>query len=871
MRAFIRGKKVAASLLACLVFVVGSPDSKAQTMDIPFDPAIDVQLFDYAIGPKSFLTVVNGEVTSEKQFNADFLVTFLTDPFTIFNVETTDDEIIDTRANVVEQLVAGQITGSYGVFNRFHIGISIPIIFSMSGDGLGDVMNARSVPGDDLQATGLGDIRLEVKMKAWEKEQLKVAWTGSISAPTSFGAGGSDYLGDNLPSLRGVGALQWTDPQNRFTAGANLGVIFRKPRDIYSSTVGQQITYALAGAYFVNDRFNVIAETFGRSGFNLDLDESPLEVVGGLRIRATDAISVLAGGGAGVRKGIGSPGLRMFAAVGYAPDFRDSDGDGINNQDDKCPLVAEDKDNYEDLDGCPDLDNDGDRRPDTEDKCPMKTEDLDGFEDDDGCPEPDNDMDGFLDGKDRCPQDKEDGAAPFDKDGCPANKRDSDDDGLMDSEDKCPEDPEDTDDFEDWDGCPEEDNDMDGIIDEDDKCPVCVEDSDGFEDDDGCPEIDNDRDGILDNKDQCPTEAEVINGVDDFDGCPDSGGNQVAALDGNRIAVTGDIKFSGRGKLRSTQIVDQVAAVMLSRPEVATWRVVVAMAKGRNEVKAKEKAQARADTLKGHLMSRGVPGTAIEAVGTAADAALTAFVVLSRIESGDAEAMCPPNARVKPRQPGTEAAMPDPSDVKVATDTDGDGVMDASDVCADRPGPVENRGCPDTDIDEDGVVDRMDNCPDEKGTAKNQGCKKKQLVVLTQNKIEILDKVYFKTNKAKIQRRSNRLLNNVASVLNAHPEIKKINVEGHTDAQGDDASNKDLSQRRAQAVVDYLVKKGVDVSRLEAMGFGEEKPIDSNDTKDGRAANRRVEFNIADMGGPIETPVEETPVPTPPPSTTPTP
>jgi len=832
-------------------------------MDIPFDPAIDVQLFDYAIGPKSFMTVVNGEVTHLKQFNADFFLTFLTDPFTIFDVETSEDEIIGTRATVVEALVAGQITGSYGLFDKFQIGMSIPLIFSMSGDGLGDVANARSVPGDSLQATGLGDIRFEAKMKAWEQDQLKFAWTGALTIPTSFGAGGSDYLGDNLPSVRGVGALQWTDPDNRFTAGVNLGLIFRKPRDIYSSTVGQQVTYALAGAYHVNDRFNVIAETFGRSGFNLDLDESPLEVVAGLRIRATDAISVLAGGGAGVRKGIGSPGLRMFVAVGYAPDFRDSDGDGINNQDDKCPLLAEDMDGFEDTDGCPDLDNDGDRRPDIDDLCPNEAEDLDGFEDDDGCPEPDNDMDGFLDAQDRCPEHKEDGLPPFDKDGCPASRRDSDDDGLMDDVDKCPEEPEDFDGFEDWDGCPEEDNDMDGILDEDDKCPVCVEDSDGFEDDDGCPEIDNDRDGIVDNVDQCPLEAETINGIDDFDGCPDSGGKQLAQLDGNRITVDGNIKFSRRGKLRSPKIVDQIAAVMLSRREVAKWRIVVAVAKGRDEAKAKEKAQGQADTLKGHLMNRGVSGTMIEAVGTAADSGLMAFVVLERIDASDPEAMCPESARVKPRQPGTEVSIPGPSDIKVATDTDGDGVMDSADVCADRPGPVENRGCPDTDNDGDGVVDRLDNCPDEKGTVKNHGCKRKQLVVITRTRLEILDKVYFKRAKAKIQRRSNRLLNNVAAVLAAHPEIKKIRVEGHTDNEGDDAANKALSQNRAQAVVDYLIKRGIASSRLEAAGFGEENPIESNDTKEGRASNRRVEFNIADSA-PVTTPIPKPVVDVPP-------
>ena len=159
-------------------------------------------------------------------------------------------------------------------------------------------------------------------------------------------------------------------------------------------------------------------------------------------------------------------------------------------------------------------------------------------------------------------------------------------------------------------------------------------------------------------------------------------------------------------------------------------------------------------------------------------------------------------------------------------------------------GPPENHGCPDTDRDGDGVVDRLDNCPDEEGVPENHGCKKKQLVVLTTEQLKILDKVYFRTGKAALQRRSRPLLDNIAAVLQAHPEIKKIRIEGHTDDKGDADKNKTLSQKRAEAVVEYLVKKGVDADRLEPVGFGEEKPIEDNSTRKGRAANRRVEFNL---------------------------
>jgi outer membrane protein OmpA-like peptidoglycan-associated protein len=182
-------------------------------------------------------------------------------------------------------------------------------------------------------------------------------------------------------------------------------------------------------------------------------------------------------------------------------------------------------------------------------------------------------------------------------------------------------------------------------------------------------------------------------------------------------------------------------------------------------------------------------------------------------------------------------------------DNDGDGVTDAADGCPTERGPAENRGCADTDRDADGIVDRVDNCPDEAGTEANHGCKTKQLVVLTQTQLKILDKVYFKTNKAVLDRRSNRLLDNVASVLMNHPEIQQIRIEGHTDDRGPDEHNKQLSQERAESVASYLANKGVAPERMDAVGFGEEQPIATNTKESGRAQNRRVEFNIVDRPG----------------------
>ena len=110
--------------------------------------------------------------------------------------------------------------------------------------------------------------------------------------------------------------------------------------------------------------------------------------------------------------------------------------------------------------------------------------------------------------------------------------------------------------------------------------------------------------------------------------------------------------------------------------------------------------------------------------------------------------------------------------------------------------------------------------------------------------LQILEKIYFKTNSHIIDERSHDLLDEVAEVIDYHRRIELVHIEGHTDAQGNDEYNKKLSQERADEVMKYLTEWGLDSERLDATGFGEEKPIDTNDTPDGRAKNRRVVFRI---------------------------
>ncbi|HEU0034660.1 MAG TPA: OmpA family protein [Kofleriaceae bacterium] len=136
------------------------------------------------------------------------------------------------------------------------------------------------------------------------------------------------------------------------------------------------------------------------------------------------------------------------------PPDNDPDKDGIVGDADKCPTEAEDKDSFQDDDGCPDPDNDGDGVADASDKCPMEPEDKDSFQDDDGCPDPDNDADGIPDAADKCPTEAEDKDSFQDDDGCP--DPDNDNDGVLDPQDKCPDQPETKNGYQDEDGCADE-------------------------------------------------------------------------------------------------------------------------------------------------------------------------------------------------------------------------------------------------------------------------------------------------------------------------------------------------------------------------------------------------------------------------------
>ena len=262
-----------------------------------------------------------------------------------------------------------------------------------------------------------------------------------------------------------------------------------------------------------------------------------------------------------------SAGLQLSFGADTGP--KDRDGDGIVDADDKCPDVAEDKDGFEDADGCPDTDNDKDNILDADDKCP----DVAGIPEKQGCPNDDNDADGILNDVDKCPDEAED------KDG-----------------------------FEDADGCPDPDNDLDGVPDASDKCPLEAEDKDGFEDEDGCPDTDNDGDAILDVNDKCPNEA----APGTPDGCP-----KLVRVEGDQIKILEKVYFATDKDTildKSFPVLQEVAQVIVGKKGIHV-RV-----EGHTDNKGKSKhnmdlSQRRAESVKKFLVEHGIEADRLEAQG----------------------------------------------------------------------------------------------------------------------------------------------------------------------------------------------------------------------------------------------------------------
>lgn len=195
---------------------------------------------------------------------------------------------------------------------------------------------------------------------------------------------------------------------------------------------------------------------------------------------------------------------------------------------------------------------------------------------------------------------------------------------------------------------------------------------------------------------------------------------------------------------------------------------------------------------------------------------------------------------------------PYPDDGCPDLDRDDDGIPDARDQCPDDPedrdGIEDEDGCPEDDADGDGILDKDDACPTVKGVEnkdpKKHGCPpERKKIIVDENEIQLLEPIQFGFDSANILPVSFPILDEVVDLMQERPSIK-LGIYGHTDNEGAAWYNKNLSGKRAAAVVQYISSKGISRARMESAGFGEEKPVADNNSEEGRAKNRRVEFKI---------------------------
>jgi large repetitive protein len=286
-----------------------------------------------------------------------------------------------------------------------------------------------------------------------------------------------------------------------------------------------------------------------------------------LRVSADVTAEVMIGAGLG---GARADDLRIATGIVWAPQpvgmaapgRNDRDGDGIPDGIDACPEDPEDKDGYQDDDGCPDLDNDGDGIPDADDACPDEPEDKDGYQDEDGCPE-----------------------------------RDNDGDGIPDVADRCPNEPEDRDGFEDDDGCPDPDNDGDGFADDVDRCPNDPETVNGFEDDDGCPD------------------ARIATGPEERPDRIDLKGAPVTfARDGKLTPAARQLLGQAAAIIKARKLTIRIE-VHVPLGTRATGAAAIRAQRQRD----KQLAQRRATAIRDLLIAEGVPAAQLQAVGLGSD------------------------------------------------------------------------------------------------------------------------------------------------------------------------------------------------------------------------------------------------------------
>jgi OmpA-OmpF porin, OOP family len=311
---------------------------------------------------------------------------------------------------------------------------------------------------------------------------------------------------------------------------------------------------------------------------------------------------------------------------------------------------------------------------------------------------------------------------------------------------------------------------------------------------------DRDKDGVPDDRDGCINEP----GSPELNGCPDG--------DGDGVADKADACPNQEGKLKGCPDKDEdgIADKDDTCPDVA-----------------------------GTKRFNGCPDTDGDGIADTEDACpeVAGLEALKGCPDKDSDGITDRDDKC-PEEFGLAANNGCP-----IVDKDGDGVVDAQDRCPEIPGLAKYAGCPDSDGD--GIADPDDKCPTTAGIAAEGGCPKRNVISSADREVlkYAMSAVQFETSRAILKQNSVNVLNEVVNILNRYPSYA-LRINGYTDNVGNDFVNQQLSEQRAKTCMEFFIKKGISASRLKANGFGENSPIDDNNTVQGRAKNRRVEFEL---------------------------
>lgn len=312
-----------------------------------------------------------------------------------------------------ERLVANQVNltlgASLGLWDHWVVFGGLPVVAAMNGEPVSRPDGGAPITAD---GGGLGNLYLGVRgSDTVANGRIALGFQLTASLPT---AGSQRFSGEDTVSLHSELLAEWRIWRQARVV-ANVGARLRPAvqNEAYNLEFGNELTYGVGVALPVwtdshhqGTHLDLHVQAFGTTSLDnpFSRDDSPLEFNGGVKFFHQSGLVGGVAAGAGLTRGFGSPDVRVVGMLGFtSPTPGDRDNDGWVDTEDLCPDDPEDRDQFKDTDGCPDLDNDLDGLADAKDACPLQPEDKDGFEDTDGCPELDNDQDQIVDGADKCP------------------------------------------------------------------------------------------------------------------------------------------------------------------------------------------------------------------------------------------------------------------------------------------------------------------------------------------------------------------------------------------------------------------------------------------------------------------------------------